>query len=46
MMIVVYLFLWFEDIAAEHIAFFVSCYITKYLQVLRVVRYIEYSEKK
>lgn len=30
----VYLSLRFEDIAAEHIAFLVSCYVTEYLQVL------------
>lgn len=41
----VYLSLWFEDIAAEHIAFLVSCYVTEYLQVLWVMRDVKYSEK-
>lgn len=42
----VYLSLRFEDIAAEHIAFLVSCYVTEYLQVLWVMRDVKYSEKK
>lgn len=40
-----HLFLWFEDVAAEHIALAVSCYVTEDLQILRVVRYVEYPVK-